>query len=125
MARTSIYLNFQGKTEEAFIFYKSIIGGDFIGEVARSEKNTIIHIELKLLGDLVLMGSDSPESVNYGNNIYINLEPDSKAEADRLFDGLSVGGKIETLMQDVFWGAYYGSCVDKYGVRWMINFAKT
>lgn len=73
----------------------------------------------------MLMGTDAPESmqfrVNQGNNVYINLEPDTREEADRLFKALSEGGAVEMEMQDTFWGAYYGSCRDKYGVQWMFN----
>lgn len=71
------------------------------------------------------MGTDAPESmgftVNFGNNIYINLEPDTKAEAERLFKKLSEGGKVGMALQDMFWGGYFGSCTDKYGVQWMFN----
>jgi PhnB protein len=74
---------------------------------------------------MVLMGTDAPESmgfkVNMGNNMYINLEPDTRAEAKRLFGDLSAGGKIEMDLQDMFWGAYFGSLTDKFGVQWMVN----
>lgn len=140
MARVSTYLNFPRKTEEAFNFYKSIFGGDFIGNINRfkdippgpgmppiadSDKDLVMHIELAILGGHVLMGTDAPESmgfnVNFGNNVYINLEPDTRKETKKLFDALSAGGKIEMELQDMFWGAYYGSCKDKYGVQWMFN----
>ena len=143
MARTSTYLNFPRNTDAAFNFYKSVFGGDFAGGVARfgdmpaqegapplaeSDKNLIMHIELPILGGHVLMGTDAPESfgftVNFGNNIYINLEPDSRAETDRLFAALSAGGKVGMPLQDMFWGAYFGSCTDKFGVQWMFNCAK-
>ncbi len=141
MARVSIYLNFPRQTEEAFIFYKSVFGTDFGGNgiarfsdippmdgvppVADEDKNLIMHIELPILGGHVLMGTDAPESmgfkVNFGNNVYINLEPDTRTETKKLFDALSAGGKVEMELQDMFWGAYYGSCSDKYGVQWMFN----
>ena len=141
MARTSTYLNFPRNTEEAFNFYKSVFGGEFSGDgiarfsdippsdgapqLAEADKNLIMHIELPIVGGHVLMGTDAPESmgfkVNYGNNIYINLEPDTRKETKRLFDALSAGGKIEMELQDMFWGAYFGSCTDKFGVQWMFN----
>ena len=143
MARTSTYLNFPRNTDAAFNFYKSVFGGDFAGGVARfgdmpaqegapplaeSDNNLIMHIELPILGGHVLMGTDAPESfgftVNFGNNIYINLEPDSRAETDRLFAALSAGGKVGMPLQDMFWGAYFGSCTDKFGVQWMFNCAQ-
>ena len=143
MARTSTYLNFPRNTDAAFNFYKSVFGGDFAGGVARfgdmpaqegapplaeSDNNLIMHIELPILGGHVLMGTDAPESfgftVNFGNNIYINLEPDSRGETDRLFAALSAGGKVGMPLQDMFWGAYFGSCTDKFGIQWMFNCAK-
>ena len=142
MARTSTYLTFSGKTEEAFMFYKSVFNSEFSCDIARfgdvppqdgspviseEEKNLIMHIELPILGGHILMGTDAPESmefkVNFGNNVYINLEPDSRKEADRLFTTLAIGGKIEMPIQDMFWGAYYGSLVDKFGIRWMVNYS--
>ena len=141
MARVSTYLNFQRNTEEVFNFYKSVFGGDFssggiarMGDIPQSEgspqiadedKNLVMHIELPILAGHVLMGTDAPQSMgfhlNFGNNIYINLEPDTRAETKKLFDALSIDGKIEMDLQDMFWGAYYGSCTDKYGVQWMFN----
>ena len=141
MARTSTYLNFPRNTEEAFHFYKSVFGGEFSGgrvarfsdmppsdgmpPLAEGDKNLVMHIELPIVGGHVLMGTDAPESmgfhVNFGNNIHINLEPDTKAETKRLFDALSKGGKVTMELQDMFWGAYFGSCTDKYGVQWMVN----
>jgi PhnB protein len=74
------------------------------------------------------MGTDAPESmgfkVNYGNNIYINLEPDTREETVKLFKALSAGGQITMELQDTFWGAYFGSCTDKYGIQWMFNCAQ-
>ena len=143
MARVSTYLNFARNTEEAFLFYKSVFGGEFMGEIARfssvppqdgappiaeADKNLVMHIALPILGGThVLMGTDAPESMgfglNFGNNVYINLEPDTRAETRRLFDALSAGGKVEMELQDMFWGDYFGSCTDRFGVLWMFNCA--
>ncbi|UEG48957.1 VOC family protein [Ferruginibacter lapsinanis] len=141
MARVSTYLNFSRNTEEAFNFYKSVFGGEFGGmgvarfkdippqegmpPLAEADKGLIMHIELPIVGGHVLMATDAPESmgftVNFGNNVHINLEPDTKAETKKLFDALSVGGKVTMPLADMFWGAYYGSCTDKFGVQWMFN----
>jgi PhnB protein len=140
MAKVSTYLNFTRNTEEAFNFYKSVFGSDFLGDIARfgdippsddmppipeADKNLVMHIALPILGGHVLMGTDAPESmgfrINHGNNVYINLEPDTREETRRLFDALAAGGKIEQELQDMFWGDYYGSCKDKFGVQWMFN----
>ena len=140
MSRVSTYLIFPRNTEEAFAFYKSVFKTEYVGPVARfgdipassdcppaaeADKNLIMHIALPTLGDHVLMGTDSPESTSSkctpGNNVHINLEPDTREEADRLFTSLSAGGKVEMPIQDMFWGAYYGSFSDKFGIHWMIN----
>ncbi len=144
MARVSTYLNFPRNTLEAFNFYKSVFGGEFSGNgvahlsdipemegapaIAEDDKNLVMHIQLDILGGHVLMGTDAPESmgfkVNQGNNIFINLEPDSRDETKRLFNALSAGGKVEMELQDMFWGAFYGSCTDKFGIQWMFNCAE-
>jgi len=142
MARVSTYLNFPRSTEQAFVFYRSVFGGEFIGPVhryadipaapgqppmAEADKALVMHVELPLLGGHVLMGSDAPESlgmqVSSGNQVSINPEPDTRAEADRLFAGLAAKGKVEMPMADMFWGAYFGCLVDQFGVRWMVNCA--
>lgn len=143
MARVSTYLNFPRQTEEAFNFYKSVFGGEFNNGIARfsevppqegapempeADKNLVMHIELPIIGGHVLMGTDAPESmgfkVNFGNNVYIMLEPDSREETEKLFDALSAGGKVTMELQDMFWGDYFGSCEDKYGVQWMFDYPK-
>jgi PhnB protein len=139
MATVSTYLNFSSKTEEAFHFYKSVFGGEFTSfqrfsdipdlpgqeKMTEEDKKGIMHVELPILGGHKLMGTDAPESMGFklnpGNNMYINLEPDTRNEADRLFSALSAGGKVEMPLQDMFWGGYFGSFVDKYGVQWMMN----
>ena len=84
-----------------------------------------MHIELAIVGGHVLMGTDAPESmgfsVKFGNNCYINLEPDTKSELKKLFDALSQDGIIEMPLEEMFWGALFGSCKDKFGVNWMFN----
>lgn len=141
MARVSTYLNFFRNTEEAFNYYKSVFGTEFSGggiarfkdipaqegmpPLAKEDENLVMHIELPILDGHVLMGTDAPESmgfvVNEGNNYNIMLEPDTKAETKILFDALSKDGKVTMELQVMFWGAYYGSCTDKFGIQWMFN----
>jgi PhnB protein len=140
MSKVSIYLNFQGQTEEAFNFYKSVFKSDFIGPVMRmsdipapdgekklpaDELNKIMHIAMPILGGTVIMGTDMLKSMGHmvkiGNNTTINLEPDSKEETDRLFNALSEGGSDQAPMSQQFWG-YWGCCLDRYGIRWMFNY---
>jgi PhnB protein len=86
----------------------------------------IMHIELAILGDHVIMATDAPEAmgfnIKYGNNMTINLEPDTRAETERLFKRLNENGEIEMPLSDMFWGTYFGIVVDQFGVRWMLNF---
>lgn len=140
MSRVSTYLNFPRNTEEAFLFYKTVFGTEFTGEIQRlgavptqegmppmkeEDKHLVMHVELPILGGHVLMGTDAPESMGFhvqmGNNVYINLEPDTRAEADTLFARLSEGGKVGMPLQEMFWGGYFGSCTDRFGVQWMVN----
>ena len=141
MATVSTYLNFERNTEEAFNFYKSVFGGEFFGEgimrmgdvpaadgmppCAEGDKNLVMHVELSILGGHSLMGTDAPESMgfklNKGNNVHINLQPDTRKETDRLFKSLSEGGQVTMELQEMFWGDYFGSCTDKFGVHWMFN----
>jgi len=144
MAKVSTYLNFPRNTEEAFNFYKSVFGTEFSGygimrfgdipasdgmpPIPDEDKNLVMHMELPISGGHVLMGSDAPESmgftINKGNNVHIMLQPDSRDETERLFSALSAGGVVTQPLQDMFWGDYYGSCTDKYGVQWMFNYHK-
>lgn len=140
MASTATYLNFSRNTEEAFNFYKSVFKTEFDGEIMRfaqvppmpgqppmseADKNLVMHIALPITGGHMLHGTDAPESmgfkVNSGNMIYIMIQPDTKAEADNLFKDLSAGGNVEMAMADQFWGDYFGSFTDKFGINWMIN----
>lgn len=144
MASVATYLNFAGNTEEAFTFYKSVFGTEFLGPVNRmgeaptpegapepsdAVKNMILHIALPILGGHILHGTDAPEemgfTLNQGNNVYIMLHPDSREDADALFAALSEGGDPEMPMTEQFWGDYFGSLVDKFGGRWMVNVMAT
>ena len=118
MVKVSTYLNFSRQTEEAFNFYRSVFGGEFgnggisrMGDIPPSEgmppiaeedKNLVMHVELPIPGGHVLMGT--------------------REETERLFKALSEGGKVTMELQETFWGAYYGNCIDKFGIQWMLNF---
>jgi PhnB protein len=136
MIRLETYLNFNGNTEEAFAFYRSVFGGEFTSlvrfkdmpmagaTIPEADAGKIMHISLPV-GNNSLMASDSLESMgmqlHQGNNVYIFIAPDSKPEADRIFAALSAGGEIEMPMADQPWGDYFGSFRDKFGVLWMID----
>jgi PhnB protein len=140
MARVSTYLNFPRNTERVFEFYRSVFGGEFVGGIHRfsdippspdqppiseADRHLVMHVELPILAGHALMGTDAPESMGFklttGNNVHISLEPDTRAETERLFKALSENGTVEMPLGDMFWGAYYGSLTDQFGVRWMFN----
>jgi len=140
-ARVTTYLNFPGKTEEAFNFYKKIFKTEFSGKgiqrfgdipaeaghppVSDNIKNMILHVELPIVGGHVLMATDAPSEMGFtltqGNNMHICVEPETRKETKRLFDALSEGGVITMPLEDMFFGAYFGECTDKYGINWMFN----
>lgn len=137
MAIVNPYLNFQDNTEEAFNFYKSIFGTEFYrvvrfkdspmaDQVAEADKNKIMHISLPVGNGNLLMATDMLASMGQqlktGNNFSLSITPESEEEALKLFNGLSAGGTIEAPFKKEFWGGYFGMLLDKFGVRWMINY---
>lgn len=139
MPKLNPYLNFDGTAEEAFKFYQTVFGGEFVGGVMKmgnipgmenlseDEKNRVMHIALPIGGDLLMASDIVPSmghSLNQGNGNYISIFPESREEADRIFSALSIDGEVEMPMEDQFWGDYFGSFKDKFGVYWMVNFSK-
>jgi uncharacterized glyoxalase superfamily protein PhnB/uncharacterized protein YndB with AHSA1/START domain len=140
--RVATYLNFPGNTEEAFLFYKSVFKSEFAGKgiqrfgdipaeaghppIADTIKKMILHVELPITGNHILMATDAPKEMGFtltkGNNMHICIEPETREEAKRIFDELSNGGTITMPLQDMFFGAYFGQFSDKFGISWMINF---
>jgi PhnB protein len=131
------YLNFPGNTEEAFEFYKEVFGTEFTSllrmrdneetnSVPPEVQNKIMHIALPLTKDTTLMATDAietPESkLIVGNNFYILINAENETEANTLYTKLAAGGIQEMPMSTTFWGAYFGSLVDKFGIKWMINY---
>ena len=137
MAQINPYINFNGNAEEAFLFYKSVFGGEFAQvtrfkemesaefQIPESEANKIMHITLPI-GQNVLMGNDVPEfmgKVNENENrSKIAISTESKEEADKLFNGLSAGGTVEFPISDSPWGSYFGMFRDKYGIEWTVDY---
>ena len=137
MANINPHINFNGNAEEALNFYKSVFGGEFAKimrfkdlastefPVAENEANKIMHIALPI-GKSILMANDVPEVLGRTNEnenrSKIVISAESKEEADKLFNGLSVGGQIEMPISDSPWGTYFGMFRDKYGIEWMIDF---
>jgi PhnB protein len=139
MASINPYLIFNGNCEEAFLFYQSVFGGEFpyVGKfkdmppaegnpvLSEEDGEKIMHVTLPISDGFVLMGSDSNSAsgeVAFGQNVSLSINAKSKEEADKLFNGLSDGGKVTMPMNQTFWGAYFGMFSDKFGVNWMVNF---
>lgn len=141
MTTVNIYLTFDGNCEEAFNFYKSVFGGEFpyVGRFKDMPADggkpldpvfgeKIMHMSLPVSRETMLMGSDVggewATSLKPGNNFAISINTDSRAETDRLFNGLSEGGTVTMPLQTTFWGDYFGMWTDKFGINWMISFAE-
>lgn len=138
MASANAYLNFGGNCQQAFDFYKSVFGGEFSNVTRFSDMpsdpsmpdievdpNQVAHISLPL-GDSMIMGSDVPVAmgtVTAGNSTYVCVTPDSVKDAEKMFGSLSEGGQIEMPFGKQPWGDYYGSCADKFGIKWMVDVA--
>lgn len=137
MANINPHINFNGNAEEAFLFYKSVFGGEFSSivrfkelsspdfPVPEKEADKIMHIALPI-GNSILMANDVPEIMGRTNEnenrSKIVISAESKEEADKLFNGLSVGGQIEMPMDNSPWGSYFGMFRDKYGIEWMVEY---
>ncbi len=137
MATLNPYLNFNGNTEEAFKFYKSVFGGEFTtfqrfkdtqeaSKLSAIDGEKIMHVALPIGKGNTLMGIDALESMGQklivGNNFSLSLNLESEEETNKLFNALSAGGKIEMPLQKTFWGAYFGMFADKFGIQWMVNY---
>ena len=130
----SMYLTFDGNCREAFEFYRSVFQTEFqvlqtFGDapedmkVSESLKNQTMHVSMPI-GTSVLMGSDHrSESSNLviGNNFSVSVETESKEQTDDVLAKLSTGGNVTMPAQKTFWGSYFGSCTDKFGVNWMVS----
>lgn len=132
------YLDFDGNCREAFEFYRSVFGGEFMifqtfadgppddmPPMSEEVKRQVMHVSLPV-GDSILMGSDSPPWAEgapvAGSNFSIAFNPDSREQADAVFAKLSEGGEVSMPLADMFWGAYFGSCRDRFGIAWQVNY---
>lgn len=140
MTKVNTYITFDGNCEDAFIFYKSVLGGEFsyIGRfkempphegmppMTAEEGEKIMHVSLPVSKETILSGSDTVgEWCAYlikGNNFSVSIGTDSREEADRIFNGLSEDGKVTMPMDKTFWVPYFGMFTDKFGINWMVSF---
>lgn len=138
MASINPYLTFKDNSEAAFNFYKSVFGGEFMmvmrfkdtpmaGQFPEREQNKIMHIALPIGANNILMGSDTFDSmpaIIAGTNFSVSISAESKEEADKLYNGLSDGGKADMPMDNAFWGDYFGMLTDRFGIQWMVSFSE-
>ena len=138
MAQINPHINFNGNAEEAFNFYKTVFGGEFSKiirfkdiaseefPVPEKEAHKLMHIALPISRETCLMGSDVggewAKHIADGNNIQISINAESEAEASRIFNGLSEGGRVNMPLAKTFWGAFFGMFTDKFGINWMVNY---
>lgn len=139
MKTANIYLIFDGQCEEAFNFYREVLGGEFAGisrykdapaeakkPVSPAYSERIMHIALPVSNETMLMGGDGGEGWTdkhiTGNNFSVSISTDSKESADEIFKGLSKGGKVNIPMTSTFWGDYFGMLTDKFGINWMMSY---
>ena len=132
----NVYLHFNGNCREVFEFYRSVFGGDFAlcstfrdmpdqTGIVEEEKDNVLHVSYDI-GGTTLMGSDVPRAsappVEQGNNFSISYQTESREQTEELFNKISEGGKVTMPLEDMFWGDYFGSCTDKYGINWMFSY---
>jgi PhnB protein len=138
MAIINPYLNFNGNTEVAFNFYKSVFGGEFVTLIrfkempnpnhplSEEDGNKLMHIALPIGKGNVLMGTDFLESMGHkiqeGNRYSVSISAQSKDEATQLFNNLAVGAGVEVPIADSPWGSYFGMLKDRFGIQWMVDF---
>jgi PhnB protein len=131
MARVSTWLHSAGSAEVVFNFYKSVFKTEFVAPIVHfgdlptapgqppwpaDQAKPVMKVALPILGGHVIIGNDAPASMGQriqGNNVTLNLEPDTRADVDRLFAALKVGGSVEYEPTEMPWGGYWGSLIDR------------
>jgi PhnB protein len=141
MTKINPYLTFNGNCEDAFNYYKSVFGKEFSSlqrykdmppmeglTPDKSNDEKILNVTLPVNDHNTLFGCDANTAfgqVTFGKNVTLSIEADSKEQADKFFSMLSDNGTAFMPMADMFWGAYFGMCEDKFGINWMVSFSNT
>jgi PhnB protein len=131
MKHTNPYLFFNGNCKAAMESYQKIFGGELklmkAGDVKQEmfkdmDQNQVMHGLLKT-PTLQIMASDNmKKDTTIGDNVCVYIECSSKAEVDQFFAALSKDGEAGMKPEDTFWGAYFGSLTDAFGISWMLSF---
>jgi len=125
------YLNFRDDARQAMEFYQSVFGGkltmstfkEFNASQDPSEDNKIMHSVLEAGNGITFMSADTPNSMEYnsGTNVQMSLSGDNEAELKGYFEKLSTDGMVTMPLEKAPWGDFFGMCVDKYNINWMVN----
>jgi PhnB protein len=135
MKASNITIMFNGQTEAAFNFYRSVFNEEFSNlqrmkdipgdhPMSPEEAEKILYVSLPV-GNSILMGMDVPKSMpptNAGNNFMVTLDTSSEEETTRVFNRLSEGGVVTMPLGHQFWGAFFGMVTDKFGIQWMLSY---
>ena len=131
--RLNPYLSFRDDAREAMEFYRSVFGGeltistfgDFGASDDPSEKDKVMHSQLESPGGLVLMGADTPNSMDFtsGGSVSVSLSGDDEAELTGYYEKLVDGGSVTEPLAKAPWGDSFGMAVDRFGTNWLVNIA--
>ncbi|CAN5431750.1 VOC family protein [soil metagenome] len=123
------YLNFQGNTEEALKFYRSVFGGelelsrfgDFPNAPAGFE-DKIMHGTLKG-DDISFMASEGMPggTIVVGDNVNMSLSGVNEEKLANIFNSLAEGGNVIMPLAKQMWGDKFGMLIDKFGIHWLVN----
>ncbi|KUM33501.1 VOC family protein [Arthrobacter sp. EPSL27] len=131
MTTLNPYLSFRDNAKEAMAFYQSVFGGeltmstfgDYNASDDAAEQDKIMHAMLRTDAGMVLMGADTPNSMEFspGSSISVSLSGSDEAELRGYFDKLTDGGTVTVPMEKSPWGDVFGMCTDKFGTDWLVN----
>jgi PhnB protein len=129
-SRLNPYLNFGGTARAALEFYADVFGGTLtmstygeFGSQDAPEADKIMHGMLETPGGYTLMGADNPPGMELtpGNDVSLSLSGDDGDELRGYWAKLADGGTVDVPLEKQMWGDEFGMCVDRFGVRWLVN----
>jgi PhnB protein len=132
-SRLNPYVNFAGDARAAMEFYADVFGGTLtlstygeLGSPDAPEAGKIMHGMLETSSGFTLMGADSPPGteLHRGDDVSLSLSGDDTDELRGYWERLSDGGTVAVPLEKQMWGDEFGMCVDRFGVRWMVNISQ-